>query len=75
MFKSEDNIRKIADMQEQQQSELLAKINETLINGGYFRARLNIDPFDKVTLVLTLKILGGMCWAVAGSNYDIDIEF
>lgn len=62
-------------MQEQQQSELLAKINETLINGGYFRARLNIDPFDKVTLVLTLKILGGMCWAVAGSNYDIDIEF
>ncbi len=48
MFKSEENIRKVADIQEQQQAELLQKINETLINGGYFRARLNIDPFDKV---------------------------
>ncbi|CDW88967.1 UNKNOWN [Stylonychia lemnae] len=67
MFKAEENVRRIADMQEQQQSELLARINELLINGGYFRARLNIDPFD--------KILGGMCWSIAGSNYDIDIEF
>ena len=38
-----------------------------MIAGGYFRARLNIDPFD--------KILGGMCWSIAGSNFDIDIEF
>jgi len=38
-----------------------------LIVGGYFRARLNIEPFD--------KILGGMCWAVTGSNYDVDLEF
>ena len=48
MFKGEDNIRNIANMQEKAAAELLEKINETLINGGYFRARLNIDPFDKV---------------------------
>ena len=35
--------------------------------GGYFRARLNIEPFD--------KILGGMCWSITGSAYDIDLEF
>lgn len=38
-----------------------------LVAGGYFRARLPIDPFD--------KILGGMCWAITGSNNDIDLEF
>ena len=51
MFKGEDNIRNIANMQEKAAAELLEKINETLINGGYFRARLNIDPFDKVNLI------------------------
>lgn len=45
----------------------MEKINETLITAGYFRARLGIDPFD--------KILGGMCWCITGSNYDVDIEF
>ena len=38
-----------------------------LVAGGYFRARLNIAPFD--------KILGGMCWSITGSAYDIDLEF
>lgn len=38
-----------------------------LVSAGYYRARLNITPFDKV--------LGGMCWAITGSNVDIDIEF
>ena len=38
-----------------------------LVTGGYFRARLPIEPFD--------KILGGMCWAITGSNNDIDLEF
>lgn len=38
-----------------------------LISAGYFRARLNIEPFD--------KILGGMCWCITGSNVDVDIEF
>lgn len=67
MFKTQ-NTRKIADMQEEAQQELIQKINDILIAGGYFRARLNtIDPFD--------KILGGMCWSIAGSNFDIDIEF
>jgi hypothetical protein len=37
------------------------------VAAGYFRARLNIEPFD--------KILGGMCWAITGSNFDIDLEF
>lgn len=67
MFKSEDNIRKIADIQEQQQAELLAKINETLINGGYFRARLNIDPFDKVKIKNNLKDTG---WYVLGCSWQ-----
>jgi hypothetical protein len=47
--------------------ERLSKICDLLVGAGYFRARLNIDPFD--------KILGGMCWSINGSNYDIDIEF
>lgn len=38
-----------------------------LVVAGYFRARLQIDPFD--------KILGGMCWCITGSNNDIDLEF
>lgn len=68
MFKAETSTRKIADMQEEAQQELLQKINDIMIAGGYFRARLNtIEPFD--------KILGGMCWSIAGSNFDIDIEF
>lgn len=38
-----------------------------LITAGYFRARLPIDPFDKV--------LGGMCWCITGSNNEIELEF
>lgn len=70
MFKSESSVkgRNIADMQQEAQQEMLQKICDILIAGGYFRARLStIEPFD--------KILGGMCWAVAGSNFDIDIEW
>lgn len=68
MFRAETSVRKIADMQEEAQQELIQKINDILIAGGYFRARLStIEPFD--------KILGGMCWSIAGSNFDIDIEF
>ncbi len=40
---------------------------DILVAGGYFRARTNIDPFD--------KILGGMCWTITGSNYNIDLEY
>ena len=50
MFQSEENIRNIADMQNEAQQELIQKICDILIAGGYFRARLNIDPFDKVLL-------------------------
>jgi hypothetical protein len=42
-------------------------ICDQFVAAGYFRARLNIEPFD--------KILGGMCWAITGSNFDIDLEF
>lgn len=66
MFQAQDNIS-VADQQEKHQSELMQKINDILVAAGYFRARLNIDPFD--------KILGGMCWCIARSNFDIDIEF
>ena len=45
----------------------LQEICDMLISGGYFRARLNIDPFD--------KILGGMCFSITGSNNEIDLEF
>ena len=68
MFKTQSTIRKIADMQEEAAQELLQKICDILIAAGYFRARLStLDPFD--------KILGGICWSIAGSNFDIDIEF
>lgn len=53
--------------QEALQANLLAQINDILVAAGYFRARLNIEPFD--------KILGGMCWCITGSNYDVDIEY
>jgi hypothetical protein len=46
---------------------MLQSICDPLVTGGHFRARLPIDPFD--------KILGGMCWAITGSNNDIDLEF
>ena len=48
--------------------ELYNKIVDSLINAGYFRARVNsLEPFD--------KILGGMAWILTGCFYDIDIEF
>lgn len=53
--------------QEAEQAELLQKLQDLLIAAGYFRARLNISAFD--------KILGAMCWCIAGSNFDVDIEF
>lgn len=40
---------------------------DLVVAAGYFRARLNIDPFD--------KILGAMCWCITGSNYDVDLDF
>jgi len=54
-------------IQEAEQAELLQKLSELLVAAGYFRARLNIPPFD--------KIIGAMCWCITGSIYDIDIEF
>ena len=32
-----------------QNAELLQQICDILVAGGYFRARLNIEPFDKVS--------------------------
>ena len=61
------NRRRTVAAREQEQAELLQKVQDLLIAAGYFRARLNIDPFD--------KILGGMCWCITGSNVDVDIEF
>ena len=31
-----------------QNTELLQQVCDILVAGGYFRARLNIEPFDKV---------------------------
>jgi len=52
---------------EDQEGSKLQEICDVLVAGGYFRARLNIEPFD--------KILGGMCWSITGSAYNIDLEF
>ena len=52
---------------EDSSQELLQQVCDALVTGGYFRARLPIEPFD--------KILGGMCWCITGSNNDIDLEF
>lgn len=46
---------------------MLQTICDQFIAAGYFRARLPIEAFD--------KILGGMCWAITGSNFDVDLEF
>lgn len=48
-------------------AQKLQEICDIFIAGGYFRARLNIEPFD--------KILGGMCWSITGSAYEIDLDF
>ena len=50
-----------------QTEQQLQEICDILVAGGYFRARLNIAPFD--------KILGGLCWSITGSSFDIDLEF
>ena len=42
--------------QEQAQQEVLQSICDILIAGGYFRARLNIDPFDKVNIELKYNL-------------------
>ena len=54
-------------MKEDERTAILQTICDQFVSAGYFRARLNIEPFD--------KILGGMCWAITGSNFDIDLEF
>ena len=47
---------------------MLEKINDYLLAGGYFRARIGgIAPFDKV--------LGGICWSLTGCNVDVDVQF
>merc|ERR1712166_1720144 len=61
------NMLKVAAQGSNHNAELQEQICDTLVAGGYFRARLNIDMFD--------KLLGGMCWTITGSNHDIDLEF
>lgn len=56
MFSTEANKGTIAQMQEQAQQEVLQSICDILIAGGYFRARLNIDPFDKVNIELKYNL-------------------
>jgi hypothetical protein len=60
-------VRKPLDHGQDYSDEAYQAICDDLIMGGYFRARLPIDPFD--------KILGGMCWTIVGSNYNIDLDF
>merc|ERR1719469_179178 len=60
-------VRKPLDHGQDYSDEAYQGICDQLIMGGYFRARLPIDPFD--------KILGGMCWTIVGSNYNVDLDF
>jgi hypothetical protein len=54
-------------VKEDERTAILQTICDQFVAAAYFRARLNIESFD--------KILGGMCWAITGSNFDIDLEF
>ena len=57
----------LSGIKEDSNAELLQSICDMLVAAGYFRARLQIEAFD--------KILGGMCWCVTGSNNEIELEF
>lgn len=59
--------QKGGDGEADQNAESLQQICDLLIACGYFRARLPIEPFD--------KILGGMCWAITGCNNEVDLDF
>jgi hypothetical protein len=48
-------------------SELYTTICDILVTAGYFRARLPIEPFE--------KIIGGMCWAITGANAEVELEY
>ena len=57
----------LSGIKDDSNAELLQQICDLLVTAGYFRARLQIDAFD--------KILGGICWCITGSNNEIDLEF
>ena len=50
-------------IEKDENAELLQKICDMLVVGGYFRARLNIEPFDKVSKRLSLTNLLLICAA------------
>ncbi|KAH9298042.1 hypothetical protein KI387_029724, partial [Taxus chinensis] len=52
---------------DEERGEVLQKIVDVLLEGGYFRARISsLSPFDKLT--------GGLAWCITASNIDIDID-
>lgn len=53
--------------QDEERVELLREIAELLLSGGYFRAQIStLSPFDMLT--------GGLAWAIAASNVDVDFD-
>lgn len=53
--------------QDKERAELLREIAELLLSGGYFRAQIStLSPFDILT--------GGLAWAIAASNVDVDFD-
>ncbi|EFJ07491.1 hypothetical protein SELMODRAFT_429723 [Selaginella moellendorffii] len=45
----------------------MERIEDLLVAGGYFRARISsLSPFDKLT--------GGLAWCIAASNVDVDYD-
>ena len=57
----------LSGVKDDEASQLLQQICDSLMGAGYFRARLNIEPFD--------KLLGGMCWCITGSNNEVELDF
>lgn len=54
----------------------LKEIYDILLLAGYFRIRIpSIGPLDKVNLVITTQIQGGLSWCITQSNFDIDLEY
>lgn len=54
-------------MEDGDAAEVLQRIQEALVAGGYYRAGISsLSPFDKLT--------GGLAWCITASNADVDFD-
>ena len=52
-------------------AELLQQVCDILVAGGYFRARLNIEPFDKVR---TIALMFNLLYSVADPRRHVLVD-